>query len=102
MNLVILVQVYLQCIQAPLCCDPDTLEIREAGGKFLRYWTGAQEILALTDAEILVNGGGENTGDGGGGCTKKGVIASGVVITQCGEVVRMEYDRINNSIIIKK
>ena len=76
-------QVYLQCINTTLCCDPDTLEIREAGGKFLRYWTGAQEILALED-EILVND-----------------VVSGVVISECGEVVRMEFDSENYSIIIK-
>jgi len=76
-------KVYLQCINTTLCCDPDTLEIREAGGKFLRYWTGAQEILALED-EILENS-----------------VASGVVISECGEVVRMEFDSENYSIIIK-
>ena len=87
------VKVYIPCIQRSLCCEPDTLEIREPGGKFLRYWAGSTEILSLTEAELLYSGDG-NDGTGNG-------MHSGILISACGEVVKLEFDEDNNSIIAK-
>jgi hypothetical protein len=89
-----LLKVYVPCIGKTLCCEPDTLEIRESGGKFLRYWSGAQEIVSLSETDISYSEG----VDGGSGDS---CVASGILISVCGEVVRLEFNKDNNSLISK-
>ena len=35
-----------------MCCQPDLLEIRESGGKSLRFWSGS-EVVSLSEIDIM-------------------------------------------------
>jgi len=78
-------QVYLPCIQTSVCCHPDLLEIRESGGKSLRFWSGS-EVVSLSEIDIMSLG-----------CSIRG----GVLVTGCGQVLKIEIDHQDNAIHVK-